>query len=198
MNKKGLLMNQSIAPVASAVFSYNAENTLISESGVPAAFSTTHARIYVDLTSSHCTGLALANLNNASSVFTFQAFQADGTTRIGDRAELQKPANGHIGAFADQLISGLPPDFAGVLDITVATPFAALTLRSLTNERGDFLITTFPVADATRPAPSPVVFPHIADGGGYTTQIIQLSPGGAANTSLLLYDDSGAPFEATP
>jgi hypothetical protein len=39
----------------------------------------------------------------------------------------------------------------GYVNLTVnsgATPFAALTIRSLKNERDDFLMTTFPIADA--------------------------------------------------
>jgi hypothetical protein len=56
-------------------------------------------------------------------------------------------------------------------------------------------MTTFPIADATRAAPSPIVFPHIADGSGYTTQFILLSPGGGAGTTLNLYTEASAPFD---
>jgi hypothetical protein len=83
----------------------------------------------------------------------------------------------------------------GVLDIRSAMPFAALTMRSLTNERGDFLLTTFPIANVNRAALSPVVFPQIADGGGYITQFILLSPGAAASaTPLKFYDQEGQPL----
>jgi hypothetical protein len=47
--------------------------------------------------------------------------------------------NGHAAFFAGQAISGHPPEFAGVIDISAHSPFAALTVRSLTNSRGDFL-----------------------------------------------------------
>jgi hypothetical protein len=62
------------------------------------------------------------------------------------------------------------------------------------NERNEFIMTAFPVADANQPAASPVVFPHIADGGGYTTQFILLSPGGESDSTLRLYDDAGLPM----
>jgi hypothetical protein len=62
------------------------------------------------------------------------------------------------------------------------------------NARNEFLMTTFPVADANQPAPEPIVFPHIADGGGYTTQFILLSPTGEANTVLRLFDEKGMPM----
>jgi hypothetical protein len=72
--------------------------------------------------------------------------------------------------------------------------YAALTLRSLYNERKEFLITTFPVADANRAAPSPIVFPRIVDGGGYVTQFILISPSGASSTTLNFYGETGAPL----
>jgi len=84
-----------------------------------------------------------------------------------------------------------------VLDIRSASPFAALTLRSLVNGRGDFLMTTFPVADAESDAPSPVVFPQIADGGGYITEFIMISAGEAADTTVYFYDEDGAAFDST-
>jgi hypothetical protein len=71
------------------------------------------------------------------------------------------------------------------------TPFVALTLRSFYNSRRDYLITTFPIADLTRPAPSPMVFPQIADGGGYTTQFILLSAGQEAQATVSLSNDEG-------
>jgi hypothetical protein len=78
----------------------------------------------------------------------------------------------------------MPADFNGLRDISANTPFAAITIRSLYNEREVFLVTTFPVADAIRPAPSPVVLPHIADGGGYTTEFIWISPENESSITL--------------
>jgi len=54
-------------------------------------------------------------------------------------------------------------------------------------------MTTFPVADANQPAPAPIVFPHIVDGGGYTTQFILISAGGAADSTLFFYNQTGLP-----
>ena len=61
------------------------------------------------------------------------------------------------------------------------------------NERNEFLMTTFPVADVNQAAPSPVVFPQIADGGGYVTEIILLGSGQAASATLNYYDENGVP-----
>lgn len=182
-------------PVGSGVFGSNPENMLVSESGIAAAGSTTHARIYVDLSGNHNTGLAVANLADTKSSVTMNAFQSDGVTGIGaSQGPLSLDANGHAAAFANEFISGLPADFIGVLDISSSSPFTALTVRSLQNERGDFLMTTFPIAEVNKAAPAPIIFPQVADGGGYVTEFILLSAGGvAARTILSFYDENGTP-----
>src|SRR5262249_25334422 len=107
---------------------------------------------------------------------------------------LQLGGNGHRGAFVGQLVPRLPAGFKGVLVATASSPFVALTLRSLTNSRGDFLLTTFPIADTTVSAPAPIVFPQIGAGGGYATQFILLSGGQPAAVTLAYFDDKGASF----
>lgn len=150
----------------------------------------------MDLSENYNTGIALANLAAADSEITIKAFETDGVTAAGSAQEtVSLPGNGYQAAFADQFIAGLPGGFTGVLDISSTSPFAALTLRTLANERDEMLMTTFPVADMDQPAPAPVAFPHIANGGGYTTQFILLSSGGAADTILQLYDESGIPLD---
>jgi hypothetical protein len=72
-----------------------------------------------------------------------------------------------------------------------------MTVRSLINERGEFLFTTFPVADMNQPAPSPIVIPQIVDGGGFTTEIILLSPGASSVATVSFFGDAGAPISLT-
>jgi sugar lactone lactonase YvrE len=185
----------TMTPAGSGIFGYNPDDVLIAESGVANAMAATHARIYVDQSGSHTTGLAIANINDASAVITVRAYQTDGVTAAGtSKGPLTLAAHGHDSKFADQLITGLPSGFTGLLDVSSATPFAALTVRSLYNENDDYLMTTFPVADMNQAAPSPMVFPQIADGGGYETQIILLSTDGASSTTIHYYDDDGAPL----
>jgi hypothetical protein len=186
----------SMTPVGSGVFGYNPSSILVSESGIPSSVSTTHARVYVDRSGGHNVGLAIANIGSATASITINSYQTDGVAGAGTSYRpLTLAANGHDAEFADQLIEGLPKGYRGVLDISSATPFAALTVRSLTNERGDFLMTTFPIADANQTAPSPVVFPHVADGGGYVTEFMLIGAGAAANTTPGFYNEAGAPID---
>jgi hypothetical protein len=182
-------------PIGSGVFGYNPINVLVTESGIPGTSTTTHARIYVDLSGNHNTGLAIANINDAAANFTINAFETNGVTAAGtSNGPLSLAAYGHDAKFADQFIEGLPAGFTGILDVSSTTPFAALTVRSLYNENSDYLMTTFPVADMNQAAPSPIVFPQIADGGGYETQFILLNTGGASSATIHYYDNDGLPL----
>ncbi len=117
----------------------------------------------------------------------------DGVTPAGtSQSPLLLKGNGHDAKFADQFIVGLGDAFTGVLEITAPTPFAALTLRLLMNERHESLMTTFPIADANSAAPSPIVFPQVADGGGYVTEIILISAGQPASATITFYDEDGS------
>ena len=116
----------------------------------------------------------------------------DGVTAAGtSNGPVLLSTNGYEAAFVDEFVSGLPEGFTGVLDVTSASPFAALTIRMLMESGGDFVMTTFPVTDVNKTAPSPVVFPRIADGDGYTTEFILLSPGGAASATLRICNQNG-------
>ena len=169
---------------------------VITESGVPSAALTTKARIYVDTTQGHNTGLAIANPGGGNSSIEVSAFADDGATPAGAGSPppIQLTARGQTARFVSQLVSGLPAGFTGVLNLESSTPFAALTLRSLTNARQDFLLTTFPIADLNKPAPDPIVFPQIADGGGIRTQFILINPSDSSVVNIRFFDEQGDPL----
>jgi len=184
---------EKLTPVGAGLYGYNPENILVAESGVPAAVPTTHAHVYVDLSGAHNTGLAMANPSNAIATITIRAIQSDGASLVvTNTASL--PIGGHDAKFADQLVDGLPAGFVGMLDLSSTTPFSALTLRSLTNERDDFLFATFPFADQNQTVSAPVIFPQIADGGGYITQFFMLGSSAASNLTFSFYKDNGTPM----
>ena len=182
-------------PTGSEILGYNPGDVLVTQTGIPSASATTRARIYVDLTGKHNTGLAIANIANTDASITVNAYEMDGNTGVGATVgPVLLNANGHTAKFADECVSALPSEFIGVLEIGSATPFAAVTLRTLVNERNEFLITSFPIADANQRAPIPIVFPEIADGGGYVTQVVLISAAGGANTTIIFYNEDGAPL----
>lgn len=66
-----------------------------------------------------------------------------------------------------------------------------LTLRLLKNGRGETLLTTLPSADLAQPALSPIIFPQVADGGGYATQFIFISGTAPGAVEINFFDDNG-------
>ncbi|MDD5544888.1 MAG: leucine-rich repeat domain-containing protein [Acidobacteriia bacterium] len=188
------------SPVGAGVFRFTPTDSaagsqvVVTESGVPAASPTTHALVYVDQSNGHLTGLAMAAPTSTPVHVSLRALQSDGVTVVGSGSS-DLTGNGHDARFAQEYITGLPAGFTGVLEITAPTPVAVLTLRGLVNSRGEMLLTTFPVADFNQPAPG-LLFPQIADGGGFLTQIILLNMGASLQYVEILYsDDNGLPLD---
>ena len=63
----------------------------------------------------------------------------------------------------------------GTFTFTSSVPIAVIALRGFTNEAGEFLMTTLPVAPLSSSTET-VVFPHFAAGGGWVTQVILSNP----------------------
>jgi hypothetical protein len=163
-------------PVGAGVYGFTENGILVTESGVPATTPTTHARVYIDQSSGHNTGLAVVAVDDTAVTVGLQAYLSDGTTAAGSSGGSEDLAgHGYYAGFIGDFIPDLPEEFTGVLDIQASTPFAALTMRSLNNSRGEFLATTFPTADVNTEAPTPILFPQIAAGGGYKSEFVFLN-----------------------
>ena len=185
------------SPAAAGSFRLGHNGIVTTESGISTAKPTTLARVFVDNTDGHDTGLAIANPGESTLQATLRAYEVDGQTQAGNApGTVAIAARAHVAGQARDFVKGLPAGFRGVLEIESPQPFVALTVRSLVNSRGDLLFATLPVADLRQPAPAPVVFPHIADGGGFKTELVFLSGAGPVSTDVLLFDDSGMPLSA--
>jgi hypothetical protein len=107
------------------------------------------------------------------------------------------PAKGQVARFLDQVegFESLRSPFEGVLRITTGSSagVTVVGLRARYNEDGDFLMASTPAVDENAPASaSEMVFPHWADGGGYTSQFIILNPMSARSSGTLrLFSPSG-------
>src|SRR4051812_36467723 len=117
-----------------------------------------------------------------------------GTT--GVTASISVPASGHVSMFVHELFPGMPIPFKGVMRVTASGPVNMVSLRTRYNERGDFLITTTPVTNEASPAgTAELFFPHIVDGGGYSTQFILFSgsAGQSSSGTLQFFFQTGQP-----
>jgi hypothetical protein len=183
------------APSGLAIFSYRQNDVLVSEAGVPASKLVSQGRMYAETSGAVHSGLAIANPNGDSSVVSFSFIDTNGkAVSTGSTTVL---ANRQVAAFLDdpQVFNG-PANFSGSFTFSASNPVAVVALRGVFNERSDVIWTTLPVFDiGSSPAASSTVFPHFADGGGWTTQIMLVNPGdGAVTGSLRFSDPAGQPL----
>ena len=128
---------------------------------------------------------------------TFELFTLAGVS-TGLTNTVQISAFGQAAEFLEDLFPALPLPFQGVMRISTSVPISVVGLRIRYNERpGEFLMTTTPPTDEnTATTNAEFDFPHILNGGGYTTQFVLFS-GAAGQTSagnLNFYTQGGAAF----
>ena len=134
----------------------------------------------------------------APAAVTFELTRLDGTS-TGLTGTVTVPGNGQTALFLNQAagFAAVPASFQGLLRISAASAISVVGLRGRYNERGDFLITTTPPVAEDEPSnAAELVFPHIVEGAGYTTQFILFSgkPGQAASGSLRYLSQEGQPL----
>jgi hypothetical protein len=211
-----LAMNSGDTPYGTAVFGFKQSGVTVTEAGVPASPPTTRARIFIDYRASVAgipgrsssgmidinTGLSVVNQGAASASVEYTLRDLNGNLLTIGHGAIAK--DNHIACFINQLQQMAAPDFSLPLNFQINTQFATLeiasdqplsvvALRMTTNQRGEALFTTTPVADMTQAlANNSIYFPHFADGGGYTTSLILMNTSNNTETgSLQILDSSG-------
>jgi len=173
-------------PSGLAIFGFRQNNTLVSETAVPTSTLINSGRIYAEVGTGVNTGIAIANPNGIPVTVTFYFTDRNGQ-RFGENITVIG-ANGQLARFLDQSpFSGTAP-LSGTFSFTASQPVAVIALRGFTNERGEFLLTTLPVADLSLlPDNEPVLFPHFADGGGWSTQILLVNTSDTAMSGTVQF-----------
>jgi hypothetical protein len=183
----------STTPSGMTIFSYRPNGILISEAAVPASPLIQSGRIYAEIAGPVNTGLAIANPNNQTVTVNFFFTDASGndlyagSTTIGPYGQVAK------------FLSDPVYNVTGAVDLsnmrsftfTATLPISVIALRGYNNERNDFLITTLPVAPTSGGDSTPIVFPHYADGGGWTTKIILVNSGDTPITGTIQFFTQG-------
>jgi hypothetical protein len=185
-------------PIAEVIFAYRAAGITVTEAGVP-AIAGRNLRSYVELldvadaVGDVQSALAITNNDSAAANVTLELFNLDGTpaglTVSHEVAALGRKAKMLAELFPNQT---LPNPFRGVLRITTtSSSISAVSLRIRVNENGDYVLTATPAVDEAAPVTGEVFFPHLADGGGFTTQFVLFSPtAGQTITGMLRFVNS--------
>ena len=193
----------SSSPSGVGVFSLASGGVTVAEAGVPALGTSSAFRMYAEVSGTPGTigslrsGVAITNGSATSTTAMFELTELDGTS-TGLSASASVPPSGHIATFVDELFPTLTTPFQGVLRITsTTTNVAVVGLRARTNERGDFLITTTPPTDEAGVTTSDeLLFPHLADIAGWTTQFVLFSgiAGQSSSGSMSFFSQAGQPL----
>ena len=182
----------NVAPVATAIFKQFTGSNLNFEAGVPAVRAFTRAVMFGTRDATHRTALAIVNRGTSTASVQLTALRSDGTTVAQKTISLA--SSGRSAAFLDELIPELPASFDGTVLVESATPVYAITLRTLVNTSGTFLVTTMPLVDLNQPSPSGTsYFPQLADGVNYTTEFLLLNAT-AASARLQFFNTAGQPL----
>jgi hypothetical protein len=187
-------------PIAEVIFAYRAAGVTVTEAGVP-AIAGRNLRSYVehvdvtDAVGDVQSALAITNNSSAAANVTLQLVHLDGTL-AGIAASYEVAALGRQAKMLAELFPNqtLPNPFRGVLRITTtSSSISAVSLRIRVNENADYVLTATPASDEATPVTGEVFFPHLADGGGFTTQFVLFSPtaGQTINGTLRFVDSSG-------
>jgi hypothetical protein len=147
------------------------------------------------------TAVAFANPSNVPVVVRMQLAYLNG--QPGPAGTLQIPASGQAALYLNQVpgFENLPQTFQGVLNVTTDSPAGIVGTGGLAlwSDRGGFVFTTTsPIVENAGGGPF-LVFPHIAEGGGYITRFILLSrhPGQPVSGTLHFIDQQGLPYDLT-
>lgn len=161
-------------PSGVAIFGFRQNNILVSEAGVPASPLVTSGRIYAEVNGPVNTGLAIANPGSQSALINF--YFSDETRTSFNSGTTTIAAGGQIAAFLNQAPFNGGSSISGTFTFSSSVPITVVALRGLTNERSEFLLTTLPLSTLSAPTGETAYFPHFADGGGWTTQVVLVNP----------------------
>jgi hypothetical protein len=181
-------------PAAFATLSFRDNGITVSETTIAALPAGTTFRMYSEISGgpgrngSLQSGFVIANPANEPVTVSLQLTKLDGNSLGITPVTLTIPAGGQLSKFLHEVFSELPSNFQGVVKVTAASQISIAGLRGRYNERGDFLISATPPSNEALNNAAALVFPHIASGQGYTTQLILLGHAGR----LFMFGQDGA------
>ena len=153
---------EGTSPAGMAFLSSRVNNTVVSETGIPASLTMSGGRIYSEISDRVGTGITFVNANSQVATVTFYFTPGAAGDNYGF-GRVQIPGYGQLSRFLDQAPFYGLNNSQGTLTFKSDAPVSVVAFRGLINERGEFLMTTLPVVDlstalvSTRVCPAAVV-----------------------------------------
>lgn len=178
------------APFGISGFRFTKDAATITEATFPAAETSALARYYLDLSGVADAGLAFANPSDTAALIELQAFTGTGT-RASDSVTISLGPLEQRASPVRDILPDLPSEYRGVIEVRSSLPVVMLGVRALTNERDEVLFSVLPGANLSRPAPSPVVIPHVATGGGFESHLLVFGGPESGSVAVTLFSPEG-------
>src|SRR5262249_23752839 len=134
----------NLIPAGVAVLGYRINGTLVSEVGVPVSPLIASGRIYAEIRGQIETGIAIANPSNQPATISFSFTDSSGVD-FGWSNFVLAPY-GQISRFLDQDPFNSGSNIQGTFSFSSNVPISVIALREVNNERGEFLMSSLPVA----------------------------------------------------
>jgi hypothetical protein len=193
------------SPHSFAILSYMTNGITLSSTVVPAVSTPTTSRIYTQTAGvwgnkgSLQSALTIANTGSTSANVQISVTDLNGAS-TGLSTSRYIAAGSHIVQYMNQLFPTMPNPFRGVVKVTAPVDVTVTGLRTMYNERGEFLISNVPGLNS--PTTSSMEFPYVLTGQGYSTQLVLVNPLQTQSTgklvSLSAAGDPVPPFFETP
>jgi hypothetical protein len=189
--------SSSVTPSGVTIIGFHQNGTLVTEAGIPASLPIRAGRAYVEFNGQVNTGLAICNSNNQDAVVSFYFTDSAGNN-FGSNT-LTVTANHQIVAFVNQSPFNGTAVTQATLTFTSNVPVSIAALRTLLNERNDFIVSALPIVDLQgQNSTDAVVVPHFANGGGWRSQIVLVNPGDAPLSGNVQFFGQGQAGSAAP
>jgi hypothetical protein len=132
--------------------------------------------------------VAIANPNVEIAQVEFYFTDRNGQ-EFGRATTTVKP-NAQLAAFLDESPFNGGVNLDGTFTFSSSVPVAATAIQGRINGRGEFLMTTLPVARLDTPTTmAPVVFPHWAEGQGWETDFVLVNTSGQSVDGIISFSE---------
>jgi hypothetical protein len=188
----------STDPTGVAILGLRQNSVLVTETGVPGTTALTSGRTFAEVNGPINTALAIVNPSGAAVVVSFN-FTDQAGNDFGQNG-FTLDANAHFARFLSEAPFGVTSGFAGTLTFSSSGPIAVTAVRTLINERSQFLMATQPVISIPADiSTGPALLAHFADGGGWRTEVILTNTTDSIITGTVEFFGGGTPtVPATP
>jgi hypothetical protein len=162
------------SPAGMSIFGFRKNNVLLSEAGVPTSAPMKSGRFYAEVDGPVSTGVAILNPNNETAQVSFYFTDPNGGI-FGSNTTTIQPQR-VIGRYLYESPFNSGSFGRATFTFTASVPVSVVPIRISETVRNEFVMTTVPVSPLTVPSDPSLAFPHVADGGGWTTQLVLVNP----------------------